>query len=259
MGIGNWLKRRFGGNEETGVSYILRRPNPEGRGMVKVLSLSEPVTAEEIYPTLDAGTYDLVKYKKGKSGFEKIWGPIEVTGSQAIVSKDSERAVQPRDPLGGLIDELDKVVKLRDNFKLAYNALGTLVGDKTTSEADVIDTMEKIKEKYNKLGNIFGNKESTTSQLSPPSYKGELPIWLHPDVLPKFFDGILDNFEKRAVRMGIIPSEKEAGDMHELIVLPPKPQKKEPEKKESGTEDKKYELGDKEEKEDESTGESGGS
>jgi len=100
MGILDRLLRREK-KKEVGeeVRYILKKRDKTG-GMVKVAELQEPTPIDDLYENLVPGMYSLHKYKKGQTGFEVVWGPIEVLGEEP-----KEGTVQPTrvgGPLSGL-------------------------------------------------------------------------------------------------------------------------------------------------------------
>ena len=64
-----------------GVRYILKRREASG-GMVKVTELQEPVSIDDLYQSLAPGIYSLHSYRKGQTGFDVVWGPVEVLGEE---------------------------------------------------------------------------------------------------------------------------------------------------------------------------------
>lgn len=225
MGIWDRVKKRFGGGEQVVLpvsTYILKKKKGKGSGLAKVFEMSEPADMETLYPSLEPGFYHLHKYTKGKSGFDVVWGPIEVLGDGSESEPIDGGAKQPSgvSRITGLIKELSSI---KDEAQEEYKILSILFGNPQSNSGDILDQIVAAKEKFTTLQGIFGTP--TTSGTQPPKYEGSLPMWAHPDVIPRMVDQSLNNIEKRLKNMGLIEKGSAVPDK-ELITLPEKPKKK---------------------------------
>lgn len=212
--------------EEAKVSYVLKRQNPDGRGMTKVCDLAGPVSIDELYPHLEPGIYALHKYTEGKSGFEVVWGPVEVVGEEPAKRERTEK--HKISPISGIVDAVQYLKDFKDDLNLLYNTLKDVVGE--TSEDKLINELGKLREKYEKLDNIFGSKAKGTGGTTIP-VEGKIPAWMV--FMPNLTDDVMDNIERRLARWGLIeakPVPEKSGKFS--LELPPKP-KTEGEKGES--------------------------
>jgi hypothetical protein len=209
------LKRYFGKKPEAPVRYVLKRQNPDGRGMVKVADLAEPVPIEELYPHLEPGVYALHKYKEGVSGFEVVWGPVEVMGEKEEAPEPKSKTVKPANPLQALTEYVTALKDFRDQLHEAYNIIGEVVGK--PSEETIIETMQNLRKKYDQLAEIFGSKTSSGATIP---VEGKLPAWFV--YMPNLTDEVMNTVEKRLARWGVIESsEKTSGER--ILNLPKKP------------------------------------
>jgi len=230
----DWLRKRFGaGNakeEAVGVKYVLKRQGPGG-GMRKVAELAAPSSPEELTPHLEPGVYALDMYKKGQSGFGRVWGPIQVLGEEDV----KEGSVEKRPTTAGftLLGMLHEISKMKEQAKEEYMALRDIFEEKTITADDLVNALGRLKEQYEKLDGLFGAK---TSSEQPVKYKGEMPIWMHPKGIPQLIDNSLDAIERRLSKWGLIVPEGQ-GAMPEgpIMKFPEKPKPKpKPKEEDSG-------------------------
>ena len=119
------------------------------------------------------------------------------------------------------IQELDSNIS---QLESAYNILGRILGKGGSSEEDLISQFEKLRQKYERLGNIFGGRTGSEGVV----YKGEIPMWLHPEVIKTVVTMPLDLIEDKLKKWGVIEEEVE-GQMQSsgLLKIPPKPNESE--------------------------------
>ena len=209
-------------DEEEGAKYILKKRTKKG-GMMKVDEYLEPVDMEDLFEDLPAGIYALHKYQKGKSGFTQIWGPIEVTDDGSgketpAVPKQTGSAMEQ------MIVVLKGVAELKATAQEEFDVIAPFFGYNTGKgeTKSFIEQMAEAKTQYESLGGYFGKQ---TSGAEPIKYSGEVPIWLHPQLIPELIDGSMDKIERRLDRWGIIgevkatPSQDEA--LPDFPVKPP--------------------------------------
>ena len=221
-----WWKKLLGMESkevEEDAKYVLKKRTSKG-GMKKVDQYLEPVTIDELYEELPSGIYVLHKYTKGKSGFEQIWGPVEVTDDGG----DERPASQPKQQ-GSAIEQMVVVLKGMAELKAAAKGefdviapfLGYGVGQ--SQPKSFLEQVTEAREQYASLEGIFGSK---TTGAEPIKYKGEIPIWLHPQLIPELIDSSMDKIERRLDRWGIINEKSSSSTSDDN--LPEFPQKPPP-------------------------------
>jgi len=219
----DWLKKRFSRKEEVGGErYVLKRQGPGG-GMQKVMTLMEPVSPDDIYKHLEPGVYCLDVYRKGQSGFERVWGPIKVLGEEDVKKAEKGGGGRPVTAGFSLLGVLQEIKRLREDAKEEYEALKEIFEGKQITVDDLIDALGRLKNQYNKLDQLFGTR---TSGVEPVKYKGELPVWMHPKALPELIDSSLERIERRLIKWGVIPREGAQEVEGPLMKFPERPRPK---------------------------------
>lgn len=221
MGILDRIRKRFSREavvtsaEET---FVLKRQNPDGRGMIKVMDLADAVELDQIYESLEPGRYALDSYTKGKSGFDRLWtGDVE--GEERAPRRVRTAAEErPTSRLRGMLQELK-------DTKQDIEEVGSLFKDVfaggSGEQKGIVDQLIEAKGEWEKLGTLFGSP--TTQQNEPPKYEGTLPMWFHPDVVPRLVDGTLNSIESRMRSWGLIEGSGDTIPDEEIIKLPKKP------------------------------------
>jgi len=212
------LDRIFGRKEVE--TYVLKRQLAKG-GYAKVADVGseaadiEAFSKTEIFASLAKGIYVLHRYRKGKSGFEVVWGPVGFGESEEEAAALAEGA-----PRG-------KTLTLEEQVEKALGPLGYLeklasIYDERFGLKAFLRNMKASKELYSELGSVFGGGERVTGKESVP-YEGKLPIWMHPDVIPGMIDRSLNTVETRLKDWGMIETKEEKAAGEELLKIPPKP------------------------------------
>lgn len=241
MGIRDWLVKKLSTEPVVADgqhSYVLKRQNPKGRGMIKVMTLAEPVDIDDIYESLDAGLYALDMYTKGTSGFKRIWGVAEVTGGKEkpIVETDVEIVHTAGSQLVGFLEAFKE---LKEQGKAELALLQELFGGGSgkgggTANMTPKEILLAAKGDYDELVTIFGQ---VSSGGEGAKYEGSIPMILHPDVIPKLVDGTLNSLESRMMKWGLIEGNNPSAKPTETIIeLPVKPQKTSAEKEQTESE-----------------------
>lgn len=219
------FKKKKGVIGEEDVRYILKKQLP-GQGMTKVADLKEPTPIDDLYQNLVPGLYSLHKYKKGQSGFEVVWGPIEVTGETP-----KEGAVQPArvgGPLSGLRQWAEEMKQTKEDLAVVADVLAPMMGYTKPGEVKqktVIEQLKEAKTEQQTLNELFP-LANTASQQIPIS--GSIPAALA--YAPTMIDQSLDAVEKRLRRWGLVEEEGVGEVEHkEIIKLPEKPKRAEKE------------------------------
>jgi len=199
--------------------YILKRQTEQG-GMIKVMELARPATIDELYPHLEPGIYALDVYRKGQTGFQRLWGPVEVLGEE----KPARRRAR-REEGGSAISEFVSMARylteMKEKAKEEFAVLKEFFEPKQITTADIVNVLKNAEEQYKELAKIFG-RTTTKSQEIPIT--GSIPaIAVY---IPEMINKSLDAIEQRMVKWGFIESGRRgvlpsAGQ--ELIRLPPKP------------------------------------
>jgi len=240
MGLWDRIKNRFKSEEAVigaGETYTLKRQNPTGRGMKKVMNLAEPLDIEDLYESLEPGIYALDMYTKGTSGFKRLWGLTEVTGDAKppATERKVELVQTAGTQLAGFLAEF-RALKVQGKEELAllqelFGGGGGGGGGGTPKTG--IDILLDAKADFDKLSGIFG----TVSQGGEGAkYEGTIPMLFHPDVIPKLVDGTLNSLESRMIRWGLIEGkEATAKPTKPLIELPKKPVRRLPDKTQKDT------------------------
>lgn len=198
--------------------YILKRRNDKTGGMEKAMELAGPQTVEELYPHLEPGVYALHRYRKGKTGFDSVWGPVQVEGEVAEERKTASRTTSGLGALGQMLHDIQAIQK---EGKEAYETLGLLFGDRSPTTDDIVDKWAELADKKKKLDIIFPSA-STKSEEIPIS--GSIPALAV--YAPTIVDRSLDAVEKRMARWGFLSKEGSGvPDLGKgnLIELPEKP------------------------------------
>jgi len=222
VGILDKIFRR-GKKKEVGgaVKYILKRRVASG-GMTKVSELAEPTPIEELYESLTPGIYSLHKYQKGQTGFEPVWGPVEVLGDEQP-GQEVTMAKRPS-PFTGLREWADEMKGAQEDLKAAFEVLGPMAGYQKQGEGggkSIVDQLHEAKEELKKLQEIFPS--STTKSQEIP-VEGSIPAALV--YAPTAIDQALDAVEKRLLRWGLVGEEEPGGvGGREVIKMPEKPRK----------------------------------
>ena len=228
-------KKKVSVGEE--VRYILKKQGPGG-GMVKVSELTEPQPIEDLYQNLVPGMYSLHKYKKGQTGFEVVWGPVEVLGEEA--PKEGAAAVR-RSPFAGLREWANEMKEAKEDLAGAFEVLGPMAGYTKAGEGKqktVVEQLQEAKAQKVVLDDLFPG--STTKSEDVP-IEGKIPAWLV--YAPQVVDKSMDSIEKRLTRWGLIEEQGVgSGGEKEFIRLPEKP-KAAKERKESVAETEAVEEG----------------
>ena len=286
MGLFDFLKRKKTETTEEVAKYVLTKRDRTTGGMAKAMDLAGPTKIEDIYKVLDAGIYQVQKYVKGKSGFEIIDGPLEVTGSVATGAEGVEKtgaALTESEKLVKVITEdLDRGFKwltlpqtITDALKAAVSNNPSLAGvlgqstpplTATPSNAVVIPQGESFDEWFTKKQIEFRKRFEETAKVfdfvprgsvtgeQPPEYDGKLPIWLHPQGIPKLVETVLNEVDKKFQKWNLVGSEETKKvtikPESSLFRMPQRPESKQQqtEQKSTNYEEKKEE---KEEKKDE--------
>jgi len=259
MGLLDRILRRKPAEPES-AKYILKRQNKETGGMAKVSEFAEIVEIEDLYKDLVPGIYALHKYSKGKSGFDVVWGPIEVTGNGGDEGETTSRKGKGS-ALEQMVGVLKGMAELQKNAKEEFDVIAPFFGYGGAGGKEpktLLEELKDAKDQYELLGGFFGDR---TSGDAPISYKGEVPIWLHPKLIPGLADNIMDNIEKRLGRWGALPSAKtnERKKIEdELPAFPQRPPRKEvPSEKVEPVEDVEIDVEEEPDTEDESDDQSG--
>jgi len=224
MGILDWWNRNFGPKEIIEGKYVLKRQAESG-GMAKVMDLAGPTSIDELYQHLEPGIYALHQYKKGQSGFDVVWGPVEVQG---------DKPARPSAAKGGgggsaletFASYATELAKLKEDAKAQFEAIAPLFGFGTPAgePKSIIEQLREARDDYNALGDFFGDR---TSGAEPIKYEGAVPIWLHPGLIPELLDTSLEKIERRLTKWGVVDDEKDKVKVDDdLPPFPPKPKPK---------------------------------
>lgn len=223
MGIFDFLR---GGKskEEASAKYILKRQNKSTGGMAKVQEFVEEVSMDDLLPDLMPGTYALHKYQKGQSGFEQVWGPFKVTDNGNEEGESSTRRGK-----GSALEQFFTIAQgmtqLKEEATAQFNVMAPFfgfAGGGAGGPKTFIEQLTESKEQYDILKGFFGDH---TSGEEPIKYTGDVPIWLHPKLIPGVVDGIFENIEKRLDRWGALPKSKEKEKEEAKAELPPYPKR----------------------------------
>jgi ribosomal protein L12E/L44/L45/RPP1/RPP2 len=227
---------------EAEISYVLVRRTAKG-GMQKVMPLAEPVSIENIYESLEPGTYALHKYMKGQSGFEELW-IHDVLGDE----KGKEETTHTKtSPFAGLREYAQEMKAVRDDLTTVFETIGPMIGFQkvgaTAAEVKqktLIEQLEEAKGDQEKLNKIFPLAATGSGGFEKIPISGSIPAMLA--YAPQVVDQALDMIEKRLTKMGLVEGEGVATKrQEEIIKLPPKPKQKE-ERKEEKTEEEQTEI-----------------
>jgi hypothetical protein len=211
MGILDIFRRRV---EET---YVLKRQLGSG-GMAKVAEVAaneaslEEFMKTDLCASLTRGRYSVHAYKKGKSGFRVVWGPLALGRSEA---EAEAMAAAPRIPREVDAAALEKAMKPILEAKKIVDAF-----DKTFGRGALLNSLKSLKAEYDELGGLFGTKQTTTAD-EPLQYEGKLPAWAHPKAVVGTVNQVLDTIETRGKRWGLIGEENQPKE--ELLKLPERP------------------------------------
>lgn len=227
MGFWDFLRRGKSKDEVEGAKYVLKRRTKKG-GMTKVQEFAEPVDMEDLYEGLIPGFYALHKYQKGTSGFEQVWGIIEVTGEGGEEDEDS-----PRRGKGTAIEQFlivaQGMAQLKEEAAEQFAVMAPFFGfagvggDKPKT---FLEEMEAAKGQFDTLKKYFGDQ---TTGAEPITYEGAVPIWLHPQLIPELLDTSLEKIEKRLTKWGIVDEEEDKRKPEDdLPAFPEKPKPKTP-------------------------------
>lgn len=214
------------------ANYVLKRQSEKG-GMEKVMNLADPAPIEEIYESLEPGTYALHKYMKGKSGFEVVWGPVEVAGEKTQRAPRAEKPLVEEAALPRYVEMLRSLAVLKEKASLEYELVkgffeggsgGTRPPEGMSMEDWIDDLEQKRFDRFAKMAGRYGyTRGESTSGEAMPEYEGKFPIWLHPKGIPMIVDESMEKIEKRLARWGMLGTgtQQESGD--ELLKFPKKP------------------------------------
>ena len=219
----DWARRIFGrGGKVVGeAKYILKRQGPGG-GMKRVEELVGPSSPDVLTPHLEPGIYAMDAYRKGQSGFERIWGPVQVVGEEVVgAEKTGTISKKPVGAGSTFLNMMRSIAEMKEEAKGEYEVLKDIFEEKTITADDLIDAMDTLKSRHTKLDGLFGERTSGEESVK---YTGELPVLMH----PKAIDGLLQVIENRLDRWGRkfgLLEEEGKGSMPEgpLMKFPEKP------------------------------------
>ena len=207
--------------------YILKKQG-KGGGMTKVSELTEPTTIEELYESLSPGIYSLHKYKKGQTGFEVVWGPVEVLGEAEAATTIA--TTPRRNMFSGMREMAEDITAMKEDMTVFMGVFGPIFGYGKPEEGKERKTIfEEIKEArgmQKDLNEIFplastgGGVGASTIPVS-----GSIPaIAVY---LPQVIDESMGRIEQRLQRWGLIGETNPLeGEGREIIKLPEKPKMK---------------------------------
>ena len=203
-----------------GVRYILKRREASG-GMVKVTELQEPVSIDDLYQSLAPGIYSLHSYRKGQTGFDVVWGPVEVLGEEP---KERTAKVVRGSPFAGLREFAEEMKQVKEDITVAFETLGPMAGFEKPGESKSKTILEQLKEaktEQRELNELFPS--STTKSADIP-ISGSIPAALV--YAPQAIDQSMDAIEKRLRRWGLVEEEGVGAVGHrEVIRMPEKPKR----------------------------------
>ena len=219
MGILDKLLKR-GKKEKIGeeVRYILKRRDATG-GMVKVAELQEPMPIDDLYQSLAPGVYSLHAYKKGQTGFEVVWGPVEVLGEEQA-AKEATVTTKTRSVFGGVREVAEDFKAMKEDLAVFFDTFGPMFGYGKSSgqQKTLIEQLKEAREMKDTLDKIFPSS-TTKSQEIPIA--GSIPAWMV--YAPKVVDESMDHIEKRLAKWGVIGETGAGAAPKEIIKLPEKP------------------------------------
>jgi len=232
MGILDKLLRR-GKKKEVGeeARYILKKRDKTG-GMVKVSELAEPTPIDDLYENLVPGIYSLHKYKKGQTGFEVVWGPVEVLGEEAPAASTEVRRASP---FAGLRQYAEEMKQTKEDLVASMEVLGPMLGYQKPGESKPKSLLDEIKEAKAQQKDLNEFFPLSTSKSQDIPIAGSIPAYMV--YAPQMIDQAMDAVEKRLNRWGLIEGAAEGGaGAPEIIKLPDKPKRAEEKREEKETE-----------------------
>ena len=212
---------------EEEVRYILKKQLP-GQGMTKVAELKEPTPIDDLYQNLTPGIYSLHKYKKGQSGFEVEWGPVEVTGEAPV-----EKAAPTRraSPFAGLREYAEEMKAAKEDLVVVLDVLAPLAGftkmgdNSGAKPKTLLEEIREAKAQQKDLNEFFPLSTTGTGGTQQIPISGTIPAWLA--YTPQVIDTAMDSVEKRLSKWGLVEAEGVGGSpKQEIIKLPEKPRAK---------------------------------
>jgi hypothetical protein len=212
-----WFKKKKGVVDTEEVRYILKKQLP-GQGMAKVAELKEPMPIDDLYQSLSPGIYSLHKYKKGQTGFEVVWGPVEVLGEEQA-AKEATVTTKTRSVFGGVREVAEDFKAMKEDLAVFFDTFGPMFGyGKGGQQKTLIEQLKEAREMKDTLDKIFPS--STTKSQDIP-IAGSIPAWMV--YAPKVVDESMDNIEKRLAKWGVIGETGAGAAPKEIIKLPEKP------------------------------------
>jgi len=229
------LRRKKKGEDEKDVKYILKRRGESG-GMEKVAELQEPTPIENLYKTLTPGIYSLHKYKKGQTGFDVVWGPVEVLGEAE--EKTGGTSGVRKSPFAAMKEQLEGFKEIKDDMKEMGALFTDLFAEKKVSMEDAMGYFDTLKKHKDSLDALFPGATTKSNEIP---LSGTIPAWMA--FVPQVIDQSADALEKRLVRWGLVEGvgTPAMGTGEDPIRLPERPKVIEKEK-----EKEKPKAGDKE-------------
>jgi hypothetical protein len=212
-----WFKKKKGVVDTEEVRYILKKQLP-GQGMAKVAELKEPLPIDDLYQSLSPGIYSLHKYKKGQTGFEVVWGPVEVLGEEQT-AKEATVTTRSRSVFSGVREIAEDFKAMKEDLSAFFETFGPMFGyGKGGQQKTLIEQLKEAREMKDTLDKIFPTS-TTKSQEIPIA--GSIPAWMV--YAPKVVDESMDNIERRLAKWGVIGESSAGAAPKEIIKLPEKP------------------------------------
>jgi hypothetical protein len=195
-------------------TYVLKRQRESG-GMAKIADVAaneaplEEFTKTELYASLKRGAYVMHAYRKGKSGFRVVWGPLALGKSEAEEVAKARARVRKLSTEEIMQEALAPLQQMQEIAKVYDEHFGVPAFLRNVASA---------KARFNELDAVFSGKPAAKDEAM---YEGKLPIWMHPKAIVGTIDAAMNTVEKHLRRMGIVSSEEEKAE--EILKLPDKP------------------------------------